>query len=392
MKTSWNKIYLQTFTALITLTIAYYVSYLILQSLECTHIFKYIAVTMCLLIFTSSFSKIFWWIIFPFVIVSALYLPIALTYDPLTNHILILDLLTNHQLAVDTLSEIPYLHFIYTPILIIGILLYKYFTYKFNLNFKTRKLLVLTCIFVICATVLTFIFPKQIKTSITNDIQEIFTQFENQQTLVAAHRVNIKNKLLELQDMSINNIEIDVFVEDNQLWIGHEKKTASGLTLEEYLQQVIEINPNFTFMWLDLKDLTVENENLIFNQLQQLDNTFKLKDRVFIESRYIDALERFNQSGWHTGYYLIYEVDQQPNEYFKKVIDDLNRLNMSTITFDCRYINFVEDKFKDIQLKNQNKLSTNCWTFKSSDYFPKDFEKLKNIDRLLISVKTKNHL
>lgn len=227
---------------------------------------------------------------------------------------------------------------------------------------------------------------------VINDTKKIFTKFEEQQTLVATHRVNIKSKLLELLNKDISNIEIDVFVENNDLRIGHEKATESGLSLAEYLKEIYEINPNFNFIWLDLKDLTLENEDLIFTTLQQLNEQFQFKDKVLIESRYIDALTRFNQAGWQTGYYLKYNINEQPDSYVQQVVDDLNRVGTSAITFDCAYINFVEEKFLDTILANGDNISLNCWTFKNSNYSDKDFIILKNIDRLLISVPTKYNL
>lgn len=227
---------------------------------------------------------------------------------------------------------------------------------------------------------------------IINDTKEIFTKFEQQKTLVATHRVNIKNKLLELLNKDIYNIEIDIFVENNELRIGHEKATESGLSLAEYLKEIYEINPNFNFIWLDLKDLNLENEELIFTTLQKLDGQFNLKNRVLIESRYIDALTRFNQAGWQTGYYLRYNINEQPDSYLLQVIDDLNRVGTSAITFDCTHIKFVEENFLGSTLDNGNHISLNCWTFKQNNYTNKDFDKLKNVDRLLISVSTKHNL
>ena len=72
---------------------------------------------------------------------------------------------------------------------------------------------------------------------------------------VAAHRVNIESKLLELTKMGINNIEVDAHIQDKELIVGHEAKNSIGQT-----------NPSYTFMWLDLKDLTEDNQYVIFKK------------------------------------------------------------------------------------------------------------------------------
>ena len=83
---------------------------------------------------------------------------------------------------------------------------------------------------------------------------------------VAAHRVNIESKLLELTKMGINNIEVDAHIQDKELIVGHEAKNSIGQTLESYLDLIEKANPSYTFMWLDLKDLTEDNQYVIFKK------------------------------------------------------------------------------------------------------------------------------
>lgn len=233
-----------------------------------------------------------------------------------------------------------------------------------------------------------FYFYKKYEENQVND----YNNLKKQGVEVAAHRVNIESKLLELTKMGINNIEVDVHMQDKKLIVGHEAENSVGQALEDYLDLIEKANPNYTFMWLDFKDLTEDNQDVIFEKLEALDKKFNLKNRVLIESRYVNALQVFNKNGWKTGYYLKYDLGSQSDEYIKNVINDLHKTKTPAITFDCKHINFAYDKFKNVKLNNGNYISLNCWDLKQKRFSKSDLEKVKNIDRILISIKTRNNL
>ena len=140
------------------------------------------------------------------------------------------------------------------------------------------------------------------KKILDHDINRIISTIEDQDTKVAAHRVNIPAKITELKE-GITNIEIDVFSDNGELVVGHEKATSSDIPFLEYFEIVNNIIPNFDFIWLDMKDLTPTNEAEHIKILNALDNKYNIKERVLIESRYPEALKILSQEGGNKGYY-----------------------------------------------------------------------------------------
>ena len=141
---------------------------------------------------------------------------------------------------------------------------------------KYSKKLTLFIILILIAISCAFYFHEKYEKNQVNDYKNL----KKQGLEVAAHRVNIESKLSELIEMGINNIEVDIHIQDGKLIVGHEAENSIGQSLEDYLDLIEKINPHYTFMWLDIKDLTVENQNIIFEKLETLDKKFNLKDRV----------------------------------------------------------------------------------------------------------------
>lgn len=214
----------------------------------------------------------------------------------------------------------------------------------------------------------------------------------NSHTVLAVHRVNSEAKLDELRDKGISNIEIDVFVDNGRVMVGHELASASSLTLEQYFDIVHKKIPDFGFIWLDMKDLNIANESLIYNTLMTLDRLYRIKHRVLIESRYIDALPRFVREGWSTGYYLRYELAAQNPAYFADVIKALDATGVETVTFDCKFKSIAEHYFLNVSLASGSRVRMNCWDLDTVRWHKRTVRNYSNMHTVLVGVKTKNNL
>lgn len=92
-----------------------------------------------LMIIFSSSKKIFWFLLFPFILIYALYTPIGLTFGgPTYQHISSL-VATDTNEAREFLLQIPYKNYLYAISIIIIIVAYRIITVKFRINFFKNK-------------------------------------------------------------------------------------------------------------------------------------------------------------------------------------------------------------------------------------------------------------
>jgi len=64
--------------------------------------------------------------------------------------------------------------------------------------------------------------------------------------------------------------------------IGYEIASATRQTFVDYITYLISMKPDFEFLWLGMKDLSItENETLIIDVLDLLDNEYSLKDNLW---------------------------------------------------------------------------------------------------------------
>lgn len=170
-----------------------------------------------------------------------------------------------------------------------------------------RFLYITVTVLAISAPLVYFLFIKENR-------DKIMTAIQNHGTTIAVHRVNIPEKISDIQQLSLSNIEIDLFNDNGILTVGHEKETSSNNSLLEYFEIINTKIPDFNFIWLDMKDLNKASEDLHISTLKQINNLYNIKNRVLIESRSPEALEKLSLQGWETGYYLLYELSDQPIE------------------------------------------------------------------------------
>lgn len=119
-----------------------------------------------------------------------------------------------------------------------------------------------------------------------------------------AHRNNSFEDL-ERYQKTFTGLEIDLMyrADQNILDVNHPPAKSLGISFENYLQKFSENDS--LFLWLDIKNLTVELANPIFERVDVLLEKYNMdKSRVLIESVVPEALLNFSKAGYVTSYYL----------------------------------------------------------------------------------------
>ncbi len=117
-----------------------------------------------------------------------------------------------------------------------------------------------------------------------------------------AHRVNSKEKL-NAALYFFNGVELDLVykADKNVLDVNHPPTKSINLNFENYLSEI----ETETYLWLDIKNLTLENSELILLKLISVLNKHNYPfEKILIETRYPEALPIFTEKGFITSYYL----------------------------------------------------------------------------------------
>lgn len=129
-----------------------------------------------------------------------------------------------------------------------------------------------------------------------------------------AHRVNSIEKL-ESAMQYFNGVELDLVYDSitNNFDVNHPPAMSIGLNFETYLSTIN--TPEKPFLWLDIKNLTLQNVEHIYSKLTNLTATYNYpSDKILVETRYPETLPKFTHYGFMTSYYLDSKI--------KKIKDD----------------------------------------------------------------------
>ncbi len=190
--------------------------------------------------------------------------------------------------------------------------------------------------------------------------------------LLAAHKCNEITKLQDAVDYGIQAYEVDIHVDRTtgtpRLMIGHELETSTGQTFVEYMDDLMTMNPDFRFLWLDFKDLsTDENEAIIRETLVDLDSKYNIRQRVLVESRYITHLTWFADNGWHVSFYSTWsslegKTAAQQKEICDGWFESMQAANVDGISFDARVYAAMKTNFED-KTVNGRKVKQYAWNY-----------------------------
>ena len=119
---------------------------------------------------------------------------------------------------------------------------------------------------------------------------------------IFAHRVNTIEELKTLLTY-YKGVELDVHFDNStkSFFIKHDAEDPSILTLEDYFQ-VGNANKELKY-WLDFKNLDDVALELVQERLEKLDDLYKIKNKIIIESWNHKRLSSFSKQGYYTSYW-----------------------------------------------------------------------------------------
>jgi hypothetical protein len=165
------------------------------------------------------------------------------------------------------------------------------------------------------------------------------------------HRVNTVDRANILLP-KFAGIEIDV-VYDSALDVfdvRHRDIESVGLSLEHYFELLDEkYRP---YYWIDIKNLTTDNELRQYDRLHKLAKKYDLLDRLVVESTNTAALTRFTDAGFRTSYYLPHVEIESLSEadiedWVMSVRRGLNSGRVRAISADYSMYPLIEKYFGD---------------------------------------------
>ena len=138
--------------------------------------------------------------------------------------------------------------------------------------------------------------------------------FNDSQNKIWAHRglsVNFPENSLESINAAFKSgfpgVEIDIWFDSelNRFIVSHDDpdimKTPAALNLQTVLDSV---NTKDYLLWLDLKNVNASNVDSVLSRLTSINNKYKIKDKVFIESHKAKELHKIGKSGFFTAFFL----------------------------------------------------------------------------------------
>ena len=161
------------------------------------------------------------------------------------------------------------------------------------------------------------------------------------------HRVNSPKKI---QDVGIKyfGVELDViyYEQEDAFENSHDKTDLLKYPLEKTLKN----HAYWHHFWFDFKNLTQENNSQAKQTLEKLmKNNYISKDKVWVESQNLEALESFTKDGWKTSYYMPYYKFE---EMTQKEVADILGISQS-------YISRLEKRIM-ARLKKEMLRQTSC--------------------------------
>lgn len=213
--------------------------------------------------------------------------------------------------------------------------------------------------------------------------------------ILGAHKCNDIVKLQDAIDYGISNFEVDIHVSKESgspvLMIGHEIETSTGQTFEEYMDDLLAMKPDFNFLWLDFKDLNSdENEAIIRETLMRLDEKYSIKNRVLVESRYIQYLTSFANDGWHVSFYspwssLVGKTAQQQKEICQDWLHTMQEHNVDGISFDSDVYQVMQTYFENARV-NDRVVKQYSWNYRIYYNEPDIMEKVQKYSHLTVLI------
>lgn len=175
----------------------------------------------------------------------------------------------------------------------------------------------------------------------------------NKNPKIWAHRVNSLTKLDAVSEC-FYGVELDIVINKNCLDIFHPPEPSQNLCFNDYLSHANKNKYKLNY-WLDVKNLTEQNINLLIDKLNELSSKYKIaKNDMWVESPSWQLLPQFKKYGYNTSYYLPGITDFLENDRRRVINNIKNRvdsLSIKTISTSIKNYPYIKNNFP-----NQSKL------------------------------------
>ncbi|HEJ1051811.1 TPA: phosphoethanolamine transferase [Morganella morganii] len=157
-----TQLIIKLFFSLLSLCIIIYTSRLMLKGVGIDHSTRNILLLSIMIIIFNSSRKAFWFIIFPIVLLHAIYSPIGSIFG-IPNYQYIASIFATDLLeSKEFFSQIPAGNYAYPLVIIMGVLSFRFITKKYNIDFYRNKTILCSFIFFAMINQSPLIFIKEV--------------------------------------------------------------------------------------------------------------------------------------------------------------------------------------------------------------------------------------
>lgn len=153
----------QIIVALIALMVGYLMGYFMLKGAGLRYAFFYTMPLVLLYALCSGSRKIFWFFLFPFTLIYALYAPIGFTFGKLSYDFLIAGISTDMIEAKEFMQLIPYRNFLIPPLILGCLFLFWWLVRNYQLHFYRNKTFLFIALLIMLIGQSPMIFIQQIR-------------------------------------------------------------------------------------------------------------------------------------------------------------------------------------------------------------------------------------
>ena len=157
----------KTFSAVISLLIAYAIGFVILKGIGAHISFFQVILVVFFITLCGASKKAFWFFLFPLITLYALYIPVGLTYGGINYDFIIAGISTDTLEAGEFLHQIPYKNYIYPFLIIGGLIVYRFIIVKFDIHFFKNRTFLFVAVVTLVLAQSPMLFLRDIKKSIT---------------------------------------------------------------------------------------------------------------------------------------------------------------------------------------------------------------------------------
>lgn len=186
--------YKKLFFSVIALALLFFTSKLMLSGAGLDTKGRSVFLLMSLIVILNSSKKSFWFLVFPAALIHALYAPIGLIFGPVSYQYAASIFSTDLIETSEFFSQIPLKNYLHPPLIIGGILLFRFITTRFGIDFYKNKTLL--CIIII------FAMLRQTPLQFISSIVE--------------SSAKVKSELSELSNFSLENAWPESVLKDSE--------------------------------------------------------------------------------------------------------------------------------------------------------------------------------